>query len=265
MGLHRKSPLARALALCAAAAALAAAYGVLGRRPLWDSRTFPGALEAAFGTSFGLTSFLAAALLAAARGAGLRDGIPLARWPFLFLAAAVPLGLAVRFPSTVERVRERYRERYAPPGTGEREDTLPDHYRFLEALSPVVRPELRILAVTDRYPYPDLAYWLLPPRPGARVIERVNPSAERVAAYLRADPSDPGFQAVFRQGKEARRREGILYDEGEIDALLREADVLIALDTALDLPPRAERAGLTERLLEWSPRKYALRRPAAGR
>jgi hypothetical protein len=128
-----------------------------------------------------------------------------------------------------------------------------------------VRPQDRILAVTDRFPYPDLAYWFLPPRPGGRVIERVNPSVDRVAAYLGADPSDPGFQAAFRQGKEARRREGILYDEGEIDALLREADVLVALDTALDLPPRAERAGLTEHLLDWSPRKYALRRPAAGR
>ncbi len=265
MGLHRKSPLARALVLCAAAATLAAAYGVLGRRPVWDSRDFPAALEAAFGNSFGLTSFLAAALLAAARGAGLRDGIPLARWPFLFLAAALALGLAVRIPATVGRERERYRERFAPPGTGEREDTLPDHYRFLEALSPLVRSEDRILAVTDRYPYPDLAYWFLPPRPGGRVIERVNPRVERIASYLRGAGSDWDPGAALEGVRAELRRKGVLFDEAELDAALAGADVLIALDTALDLLPRAERAGLTERLLEWSPRKHALRRPAAAR
>ncbi|HET6203071.1 MAG TPA: hypothetical protein VFI25_09760 [Planctomycetota bacterium] len=265
MGPISRNPFARALALCGGGCALAAAYGVLGESSSWDTGAYLRALGRALGGSFGFTAFLAAGILVAARAAGLHDGIRLTRWPFLFLAAAFALGLAVGFPANVGRVRERYRERFAPPGTGETEDTLPDHYRFLEALAPRVRPEDRILAVTDRYPYPDLAYWFLPPRAGGRVVERVNPKVERIGNYLRGAGSDWEPAAALERVRAELRGKRVLYDDAETDALLRESDLLIALDTALDLRPRAARAGLTESLLEWSPRKYAVRRPAGGR
>jgi hypothetical protein len=213
-----------------------------------------------------MCAFLAAGLLAAARAVGPPGPVTLRQWPFLFLAGAFGLGLVARFPGELRRVARVYRERFAPPGTGEKEDTLPDHYRFLEALAPRVRPEERILAITDRYPYPDLAYWFLPPRPGGPVVERVDPKLERVAAYLGEDPARPGFAPLFATWRGTfLRGAGLLFEPGELPGLLANADVLIALDTELDLRAPALDAGLTESLLPWSARKYALRRPLPPR